>query len=513
MNRISDSGSIGIGAIFQYIAAATQLLSGTIFYVIITRLFSTTAVGAIALFVAINGMFNIIFQIGLGSAAQHFVSFYIGRGDLGSAKKVVKKITSFGIVLAITSFVTVSIFSLNISMVFLHSATYIPLVRFLGLVIAGNVVFGVLNGSLLGMQKFKLAAILNIMVWITYYLTAIILSIYSKALQEIILGWTIGIFSGVALELFFIFKELFGHFSYAVNTSAKHIFSYSTPILLSSVIGYGASYADRFVVAGLMSLSQLGIYNFALLIATSINFIISPFSNMLLPKFSEWYGRDDKEKLRDSFRLFSLLLSYIFVPSALGIVAVSSDIISILAGSQYISSEFPLDIIAVSGAVFVSNSVIIQAITSIRKTSILVVSSIVSLVANVAVSLTLIPIYGTIGAALGFVSIYASNFIILYVYASKLKLTNVDIMGLIKIWVSSLLMFVVVKEFSIMMHNSPILTPAYIVIGIIVYILISKVSNVFTELDKESILSLFPLKNSRIRLILYILVSGTPKVS
>ena len=58
---------------------------------------------------------------------------------------------------------------------------------------------------------------------------------------------------------------------------------------MASLIGYGATYLDRFIVSYLMNLSLLGIYNFALLISSAISFIIGPFSTILLPKLSEMY--------------------------------------------------------------------------------------------------------------------------------------------------------------------------------------------------------------------------------
>ena len=50
------------------------------------------------------------------------------------------------------------------------------------------------------------------------------------------------------------------------TVGSRSIFVYAIPVLLSSIIGYGASYTDRFVVAYLLNTYYLGIYNFTLLI-------------------------------------------------------------------------------------------------------------------------------------------------------------------------------------------------------------------------------------------------------
>ena len=81
MSTLSHEHSTGIDAIFQFTGSGVQLFSGAIFYVIIVRLFTTTAVGAIAFFLAVVGLFSIVFSFGLGSAAQHFISYHIGKND------------------------------------------------------------------------------------------------------------------------------------------------------------------------------------------------------------------------------------------------------------------------------------------------------------------------------------------------------------------------------------------------------------------------------------------------
>ncbi len=508
MNESPGIRSIGIDAIFQYTGAGVQLFSGTIFYIIITRLFSTTVVGAIALFVAIIGMFNILFQFGLGNAAQHFTSFHLGRGDVGSARKVIQKIVAFGFILSLIGFAFLFVLSSTISFAFLHSTAYTPFVRLLSIVVLGNILFGVLNGSLLGMQNFRLSAIINVIIWISYYFGAILLATFVRDLDQIIIGWIIGISSGVLLELVFVLKSISGYSGGSRGTGGNVIFAYSLPILLSSIIGYGASYADRFVVAGLMNLSQLGVYNLSLLIATSIGFIAAPFNNILLPKFSEWYGKGMKSAIRENFRASSLLLSALFVPAALGIASLSGVLIRLLAGTGYLPGEIPLDIIIVAGAAFVVQNIAIQALASIRMTKLFILSGSVSLGANILISYMLIPYLGTIGAAIGFVSVYASTFAILFYFARKYEVAKLDIPGTVKVWIASGIMFAAVHFMVVLFSYSEIMLPVYILFGTAVFLLSARYIKVFSGEDRELIMSLFPVRNSKIRKIIGVMIRG-----
>ena len=106
MEESMTSRSIGMDAIFQYTGSGVQLFSGAIFYIIIVRLFSTSSVGAIALFLAIVGLFNVIFSFGLGTAAQHFTSYNLCIGNYASVKKTIYKIIFLGFILSIAGFLS-----------------------------------------------------------------------------------------------------------------------------------------------------------------------------------------------------------------------------------------------------------------------------------------------------------------------------------------------------------------------------------------------------------------------
>jgi len=80
------------------------------------------------------------------------------------------------------------------------------------------------------------------------------------------------------------------------------VLSYSIPIFISGRVSYGATYVDRLIVSFLINLSELGIYNFALVLTNAISILTLPFTSMLLSRLSEFYGRGDRE----SFRLYSL---------------------------------------------------------------------------------------------------------------------------------------------------------------------------------------------------------------
>ncbi|MHB8361397.1 MAG: oligosaccharide flippase family protein [Thermoplasmataceae archaeon] len=507
MGGANDGHYLGIDAVFQYSGAGAQMVSGSIFYLIAVRMFSTTTVGAIVMFVAIVGLFNTIFSFGLGSAAQHFTSYSIGKGDYSSVKKTVYTIIFYGFTLAIGGFISLFILSPEISLIFLHTTQYTTLIRLLGFVVLGNILFGVMNGALLGSQNFRLSAMISIVIWVIYYIGAIGLAIIFRSLDTVVIGWAFGIFAGVIIELFAIIHIMGKYETTGYKKNSNAIFAFSLPVLFSSLISYGAGYADRFVVTGLTNLSNLGIYNFALLIGSSIGLIAAPFNSILMPKFSELFGQNRRSEIAGNVKASSLLLTSIYVPAAIGIASLAPSILSLLGGNlSYDGGSGALIIIMFFSALFVNQNILSQAIASVRRTKLFLYTSVAALIVNVFFSILLIPSFGLDGAALGFSSVYAISFITLYYFARKENIVKFDISGTVKVWASSLTMMLSLILMQIYIGVSIFYLPAYILIGGIIYIGISKIIGIFKNENKTMVLALFPERLKLFRKFISVLI-------
>lgn len=494
--------SIGIDALFQYTSSGVQVFSGMVFYVIIAHIFNTTAVGAIALFVAIIGLFNSIFSFGLGSAAQHFTSYSLGLRDYPSVRSTIVRVVLLGFVLSIASFITLIIISPWLSILFLHTFKYTLLIRLLSVVLFGYVLFGILNGTLLGMQGFRISAVINIAIWISYYFMALFLTLLAHSLVVVIIGWMGGIFIGVFVEILVIFRTIKNYAGDGKPPSNNLLIKYSIPILFSGLISYSAVYADRFIVAGLLTLNQLAVYNFSLLMVSAVTFIVVPFNNIIMPKFSELYGKGSRATIAKHVRATGIMLSSLYVPTSLTIAALSPFLLEMFGGTAYVSGQLSLTIIMIFSSLFIIQNVFAQAIASVRKTHLLVISSSIALTCNLLISIALVPSLGLTGAALGFSAVYASLFAVLSFMSLKEKLLSIDLVGLAKIWGSSLFLFAVLKMFMSFNSEDPLLILAYIILAIILYLLIMRALRTFSNEDKMLILSFFPEGDNLVKSII-----------
>lgn len=279
------------------------------------------------------------------------------------------------------------------------------------------------------------------------------------------------------------------------------------PILFSSLMSYGASYTDRFVVAGLMHLSELGVYNFALLITSSVGFIATPFTTILLPKFSEFFAHGRLDAIRSNVRSSITILSFLYIPSALGIGALSPMILELLGGAQYNSGSYALTIIMFSSALFVGINVLSRSVSAIRKTRVFMFSSAAALASNVAVSIALIPIFGLVGASIGYSSVYASSFLVIFYFARKEGVSSFNLKSLGRIWISSLTMFAIVLLLVTLVSSSLYLLPVYIVLGAGIYLGLVKALKAIEHTDRDLLVSILSNNLRSIRRLVFMLWS------
>jgi len=243
-----------------------------------------------------------------------------------------------------------------------------------------------------------------------------------------------------------------------------------------------------------------------LLIVSAIGFIVGPFGSILLPKFSEFFGRNDINSIRIfSSKAVELLLT-IYLPVALLIAAISSPILLFLSSSQYLPVTIPIIIILLINSIFIIANVFGPALQSIRKTRIFIISSGLALASNFILSVMLIPPFKMVGAAIGFSSIYVVSFFILYYFMKKYDLISFERIKILKIYISGFLMFIIMFIIQHLLGYSILRLILYIVLGFVIYIVFLKAFRIFNNEDLEFFMFLLPKRLQKLRKIIRILI-------
>jgi O-antigen/teichoic acid export membrane protein len=446
----------------------------------------------------------VLFVFGLSNGIQHYLSYHLVRENHSAIMKLMKETIAFSIFLALLAFTFMYFFAGEIAILFFHSTAYILSIRLIGIAIAGSVMINVFGSMLLGLNQYKKYSIIYIFINIfTYFFPLSMLFLTGKSVDLIAGLATINIISAIIFMIFVynIYGKLVGLQTKTAREPYRNLIYYSIPLFFSSIMGTSATYIDRIVVSYFINLSYLGIYNFALIIASAAALMVYPVSNLLIPKLSTFFSLDNKDGFKNSIRILLNIVSLIYIPAALGIAALSRIILYEFAGPAYAIAFLPLMIIMVVTSVFIGATVLSSGISSIRKTRIFIYSSGFALASNIVLSILLIPRFNIIGAAIAYSSMNAVNFSIVYYYARKFSINNYDISRVIKIWISSIIMFGIIFTLQGVFSYSMINIFIYILAGFLIYLVEIKAFHLISQEEMGYIVSVIPTRFGTLRYI------------
>ena len=479
-----------------------MFVSSTFFYFFLAHLLPSNEVGSISLLYAIMAIGTTVFMLGLSNGIQHFFSYHLAKNNNNTLLELIRKTALLGTLLAISAFLSIYFLSYYISILFFHSLYYELYIKIIGIAIASSIIVNIFSAMLLGLNQYKKYSLIYTFVYaLTYLFPLLLLFIFGRPVY-IVLGITIINSVSALIFVFFILKlyRVIGvERSNYEKEAYKNIIHYSTPLFFSSIMGTSATYIDRLVVSYFINLSSLGIYNFALVIAGAATILISPVSNLLVPKLSSFFAIDDITAFRSSIRMLLNMVSLLYIPSGLGIAALSRPLLFIFAGQAYEEAYIPLIIIMFTTSIFIGSTVLITGMLSIRKTRIYAFSSGLSLTSNIVLSIILIPIFGIIGASISYSSMNAVTFLVVYYYAKRFQIVNYDKRRISKIWIASLIMFLFVFSFQNYIDYSIINIFICIFLGIIIYLFEIKIFKLINRDEINFVLSVIPKRFTLVR--------------
>lgn len=486
--RTDDFGG---GIILQYVSAAVFMLAGTIFFIFLTKSLPTEQVGNISLLLAIVQLFSIVFSLGIKGAMEHFISFYSGRNNYGMVRNLIRSFLIISGMLALVAALIIYAMSGGISVLFYHTRGHYAIIQLLGIDIGLVMLFTVLTGITSGLQHFKTGARIYMSGAIAVYGLAIVMLYFTGNIYLMVGGWIAGYVFGIALYYIHIRGYLNTIPRSRESFPVRNVLRYSVPLLFSSLLFFGSTYVDRLIVAVFLNLSLLGIYNLALLVSQGIAFFINPLNNLLLPKFSQMHARDNREAIREGVRISSNILNLVYSPIVLGVASLAPSIMFVFGNSNYIPGSIPLVILVIISGLFVSQYVLIQALSGIRKTRIFLMATTASFIANVLFSFTLIPRYNLVGAAVSNSIAPVASFSVIMFFSLREKIASFDIPTMMKIWGSAMLMAIIVSVFQYMMGYSIFTLVTGIVIGAVTYLICVKFTRTLRQSDAEFLAGIF----------------------
>jgi O-antigen/teichoic acid export membrane protein len=500
----SDSDTKRADIHWVYLSTVYFLLAGAAFYLYLARVLPPEELGAVVLMQAIATIVSVLVSLGLSYGFQHYLSFYRGRQVPRTVRLLVRSSLIATALLALVGLSITLALSGTFSVLLFHSAFYRGDLELLSLYAGLATAMTILQGVVLGLQRFRLFASRSLVTYTATYGGAILFLALWPGVRSIVLGWALGAGVGCLLYLGAMLGDRtpsgFPAGAVIEPTSMLHpggplyraLLLYSVPLLVSSVISTSATYVDRIVLASVASLSSLGFYNYALLIVGGSLVVASPFGTILLPRISEHLGRNDRAAIRALTRTSVTLIVLVYVPLALGIASLGPVLLRILVGPQFVQDSIPMAVLLALAAVAIPGTILGCLAAGTRRTGAVMRASALALGANAALSIILVPRIGILGAALGNSSMYWGPLLVLYLEMRPSGLVDVDFSSLARIWVASAAMALAMGLPMLILGFPTLLAPPIALFGVGVLLVSLRISRAVPSDASAFLLEMLP---------------------
>ena len=243
----------------------------------------------------------------------------------------------------------------------------------------------------------------------------LLLNIYFVAVLKIgLLGilWSSLIVNALSVVLLSIWavRDAGLHFS---TRWLRDMVAFGGPLMFSNLAVFVLNFSDRFFLQHLRSLEVVGIYAVGYKFGYMMNYlIVQPFYVMWQARMYSVHAQPNYERIFSRiFVLFSLVLVY----AGLGLAMLSPEIIHIMVGPKFASSQAVVPVVVLAYVFWGIGFYVQVGMFISNRTDLVGWSSMIAAVADLALNYVLIRSYGMLGAAwatlISFVALAAASYL------------------------------------------------------------------------------------------------------
>lgn len=194
-------------------------------------------------------------------------------------------------------------------------------------------------------------------------------------------------------------RHMLGPVEFSVD-ALRPLLRYGVPLMPTSLLRWAVNYADRLVIAQLLTVTALGAYSAAYSLGSALNIVIAAASFVLLPLLSRLWDRGERDEVERYYRYGIRYFLVLILPASTLVAVAGPSIIDLLTASAGLVDRSLMIWIAVG---FLGNGLYQLAVASfhlVHRTGSISVLLLASTIVNIVLNLTLIPVLGLEGAAL-----------------------------------------------------------------------------------------------------------------
>lgn len=386
----------GVSMVVRFVTAILQSI-------IVARFLGPHSFGSYTLVTVIFIVAGILTNLGLASVGTKYISEFSGEENRTTRSKILAYILKIKMIMVLVVAVILLVAARRLAVFYGDPQLHIFIVITALTLIPSEIVVA-FESVIRGMQEYKYLAYRTLLIAPLRILLSFVLLSLGHGIMALL--WLTLFVSFCELILFFSFLKVKMGFSFSLRGPLpeelrKKIWKYNWQVAI--IIIFDTIVWERSAVFFLGKFhpgAQVAFYGLAYnIVERAMVFFPTIFSGVLMPVFSESYGKNDLRVLQKVYVNSLRYLALISIPVCVIIMMFSPTVIGFLYGSEYLPAAQILNILLISGCLKVisSSSSSVQYGTE-NQDFILKIGSILA-VFNIVLALIFIPRYGARGAA------------------------------------------------------------------------------------------------------------------
>ena len=330
-----------------------------------------------------------------------------------------------------------------------------------------------INWFFFGLEKFKLTVVRSTIVKI---LSLILIFLFVKTKNDLWI-YTLILSTSTLVSQIMLFGFLKKEISF-VSITKKDIKSHIKPILTLFIPVIAISLykvMDKIMLGNMSMINEVGYYEQAEKITSIPLGIITALGTVMLPRISNLVAKKKDNEIKKYIKKSLNFMMFLALPMCLGLIAISKNFIPLFLGNSFMKSSYLVSLLSVT-LLFISFANVIRTEYLIpkEKDKIYIISVVIGAISNLIINSLLIPIYSSIGAAIG--TIFAEFFVMIYqVIAVKKELPIIEYLKDISHYLyRSLIMFSLIMLIEYLNINSLLKVILQVFNGVAIYALLNK---------------------------------------
>jgi O-antigen/teichoic acid export membrane protein len=268
---------------------------------------------------------------------------------------------------------------------------------------------------------------------------------------------------------------------------------YGFPLTILEISHSILNFGDRYVIKYYLNAHELGLYSAAYTIAMEVIEVIDyPILSTVPVLYFELWNREGREGVQNLLRKGLKYYSLVVIPVMFGVIALSKELIIIIASNKYAGSAEIVPYITIGGVIFTSSTFFSAGLYIYKKSIIPSFIMMISASINMVLNFILVPRYGLMGSAVATLIGYTSYVIIVIPISFRYLSYIPDIKAMIRYGCYGTIMFIVINQLNI----SGLMTSFFIKIFIGSIIYLGFIFGLEGEI-KEEVLGYLFRKNSK----------------